>query len=97
MPAEAAVSEIPAETAAPTPSPVPRLEEQGYPQNPGRRISARFRPLREKNKDVIGWLQIGKMVDEAVVQRDNEYYMDHNVKEHFSWTQSFRWKPVRTC
>lgn len=81
MPAEAAVSEIPAETAAPTPSPVPRLEEQGYPQNPGRRISARFRPLREKNKDVIGWLQIGKIVDEAVVQRDNEYYMDHNVKE----------------
>ena len=75
--------EEPAETEAPvlTPTPVPRLEEQAYTDNPGRSVGVRFQALRKENKDIIGWLTIGSMVDEAVVQRDNEFYMDHNVKK----------------
>lgn len=74
-------SATPENTESPTPSPVPRLEEQGYPGNPGRNVSVRFQALRKENRDIVGWLTIGSMVDEAVVQRDNEYYMDHNVKK----------------
>ena len=79
MPAPETVVET--EMPTPTPTPVPRLEEQGYPGNPGRNVSARFQALRKENRDIVGWLTIGKMVDEAVVQRDNEYYMNHNVKK----------------
>lgn len=80
---EMPVSETVAETEmpTPTPTPVPRLEEQEYSGNPGRNVGTRFQALRKENKDIIGWLTIGKMVDEAVVQRDNEYYMNHNVKK----------------
>ena len=80
-PAEEPESATPENTETPTPSPVPRLEEQGYPGNPGRIVSVRFQALRKENRDIIGWLTIGSMVDEAVVQRDNVYYMDHNVKK----------------
>ena len=80
-PTEAPASATPEMTDTPTPSPVPRLEEQDYPGNPGRKVGARLKTLRKENSDIIGWLTIGTMVDEAVVQRDNEYYMDHNVKK----------------
>ena len=72
--------EMPAETAPPVTGPLRRLAEQGYPGNPGRIVSTRFQPLRKQNPDIVGWLTIGSMVDEAVVRRDNEYYMDHNAK-----------------
>ena len=80
-PAEVPASAAPANTESPTPSPVLWLEEQGYPGNPGRDVSVRFRSLLKENKDIVGWLAIGSMLDEAVVQRDNEYYMDHNIKK----------------
>ena len=80
-PTVALASATPEDTESPSQSPVPRLEEQGYPGNPGRNISARFQTLRKENRDIIGWLTIGSMVDEAVVQRDNEYYMNHNIKK----------------
>jgi len=80
-PTEAPASITSESTDTPAPSPVPRLEEQGYPGNPGGNVSVRFKALREQNRDIIGWLTIGSMVDEAVVQRDNEYYMDHNIKK----------------
>ena len=80
-PKEAAATAAPEDTESPAPSPVPRLEEQGYPGNPGRKVSTRFQKLRKENSDIVGWLTIGSMVDEAVVQRDNEYYMNHNVKK----------------
>ena len=80
-PAEPAATAAPENTDAPTPSPVPRLEEKTYPGNPERSVSTRFQSLLSENKDIIGWLTIGSMVDEAVVQRDNEFYMDHNVKK----------------
>lgn len=62
------------------PTGVPRLNSVIYPDNPSRTISERFAALRQQNSDIIGWLSIGSMVDEAVVQRDNAFYMDHNVK-----------------
>ena len=80
-PTDVPASATPENTELPTPSPVLRLEEQDYPGNPGRNVSTRFQTLRKENRDIVGWLMIGSMVDEAVVQRDNEYYMDHNVKK----------------
>ena len=73
--------EVPAEapTAAPARLRTDRLRRTFYPDNPGLTVSSRFRDLRKENKDIIGWLTVGKMIDEAVVQRDNEYYMDHDV------------------
>lgn len=71
--------EMTAAADAPTPGPVSRLRGQNYPENLSLSISSRFLALREQNQDIIGWLTIGSMVDEAVVQRDNEYYMNHNA------------------
>ena len=70
------------ETAAPAEpaeTRVTRLTRSMYPDNPGRTVSERFKALRKENKDIVGWLSIGKMQDEAVTQRDNEFYMDHDV------------------
>ena len=64
----------------PNPTPVPRLSETAYPDNPGRKTSDRFRALQKENRDIIGWLTVGKIVDEPVVQRDNIFYMDHDVR-----------------
>ena len=73
----------PAPTAKPTPSPyLPALR---YPTNYYGRISSRFEKLQRQNKDIIGWLTIPEFLDEAVVQRDNSYYLNrdylgrHNV------------------
>ena len=76
---EPAVPESEAATAAPARPQAGRLRRTFYPDNPGLTVSSRFRDLRKENKDIIGWLTVGKMIDEAVVQRDNEYYMDHDV------------------
>lgn len=37
-----------------------------------------FLLLYEENPDVIGWLTAGETIDLPVVQRDNEYYLNHN-------------------
>ena len=66
---------------APAVTQTSRLAEMAYPGNPGLKISSRFQALRQENRDIVGWLTIGSMTDEAVVQRDNEYYMDHNAKK----------------
>ncbi len=62
-----------------SPTPVPKLGEIAYPNNPGRTVSATFKALRKEQRDIVAWLTIGKMLDEPVVQRNNEYYMDHDV------------------
>ena len=66
--------------SASPPTGMPRLNPVIYPDNPSRTVSERFAGLRKQNSDIIGWLSIGSMVDEAVVQQDNSFYMDHNVK-----------------
>lgn len=84
---------VPPETAAPpvksTAAPLKAAEypvrsayTDVYPGNPEMEISARFRALQQKNRDVAGWITIGTMLDEPVVQRDNEYYMNHDAAGH---------------
>lgn len=51
-----------------------------YPLNKYAHVSDRFRKLQQQNKDIIGWLTIENVVDEAVVQRDNEYYLRRDYK-----------------
>ena len=35
-------------------------------------------PLIRINPDTVGWLQVGRIIDMPVVQRDNDYYLHHN-------------------
>ena len=69
----------PTVTVTPTQSPIPRLPEMGYPNNPKLTVSSRFKALRKESKYIVGWLSIHRMLDEAVMQRDNVYYMDHDA------------------
>lgn len=71
--------ETPERTAPPARTTVSRLRRSMYPDNPGLTVSERFRILRKQNRDIVGWLRIGKMQDEAVTQRDNEFYMNHDA------------------
>lgn len=65
---------------APTVSPAPgeRLRDVKYPDNPHSLISPRFAKIRQQNEDIVGWLKIEGILDEAVVQRDNTYYLDRD-------------------
>lgn len=88
-PAEAAESTVPATpvpaTAAPsmapaaTPFTAPQMTlapwSTAYPLNPYLAVRSPFVDLQKKNPDIVGWLTIGGLLDEAVVQRDNEYYL----------------------
>ena len=67
-----------APTARPTsvpPSAASVLPKMTYPSNPYGVVSERFALLRRQNIDIVGWLNIPGMLDEAVVQRDNSYYL----------------------
>ena len=68
-------------TLGPTPAPtaVPLLKSQRYPYNEKVQISSRFKALRKKGKYIMGWLNIRRLLDEAVVQRDNVYFLDHDA------------------
>ena len=69
----------PTVTITPTQSPISRLPSMGYPNNPKLTVSSRFKALRKESKDIVGWLSIHRMLDEAVMQHDNVYYMDHDA------------------
>lgn len=83
LPEATPVPQIPTETAAPI-SALPPVKEVlariEYPDNPMAKISGRFDKIRRQNKDIIGWLTIEDLVDEAVVQRDNEYYLARDYR-----------------
>ncbi len=49
-----------------------------YPDNITNAIKLSFRQVREKNHDIVAWLTIDGVVDEAVVQRDNSFYLTHD-------------------
>lgn len=49
-----------------------------YSNNPTLRVSPIFYQLQAQNKDIIGWLKIEDVLEEAVLQRDNTYYLTHN-------------------
>lgn len=65
---------VPAATAVPTKKPL-ILESRHYPHNPKAQVQDKFIALRLNNRDVTAWLKIGTQLDEAVVQRDNTYYL----------------------
>ena len=69
----------PTAVVMPTQSPIPRLPSVSYQDNAKLNITSRFKALRKENKDIVGWLSINRMLDEAVVQRDNVYYLDHDA------------------
>lgn len=64
-------------TAQPTdrPKAVSVLPKVPYPLNPYGVVSDRFSQLRRQNIDIVGWLTVPGLIDQAVVQRDNEYYL----------------------
>ena len=72
---ETAVPAAAEETAA-----ADRLRAVLYPNNPYATVSSRFRKLRRQNQDIVGWLTIDGMLDEAVVQRDNAYYLTRDYR-----------------
>ena len=75
----AAVSPVPAATTIPSPeASSDRLEAVSYPDNPKWKVSERFRKLRKKGKYIIGWVSFDE-VDEAVCQKDNTYFLNHDA------------------
>ena len=75
----ASVSPIPAATTIPSPeASSDRLEAVSYPDNPEWKVSERFRKLRKKGSYIIGWLSFDE-VDEAVCQKDNTYFLNHDA------------------
>ena len=57
--------------AAPTEKPI----VSAWPGNPSMTISPSLKKLRQQNKDIVGWLILPDSLGQAVVQRDNEYYL----------------------
>ena len=77
-------SAAPTSTALPLPtaSTAPLAEElwpDRYPSNPSLRVSSVFYELQRQNADIVGWLKIDGVLEEAVLQRDNSYYLTHNA------------------
>ena len=87
--ATATATPAPARTAAPTQTPVPSVNDlwpKTYAQNPTLRVTPIFYQLQAQNRDIIGWIKIDGVLEEAVVQRDNSYYLTHNVLKQKSVT-----------
>ena len=69
----------PAVTDAPTATPMTHLPTVRYPgQNQYAIASETFLKLKQKNQDIIGWLTIDGVVDQAVVQKDNSRYLNRD-------------------
>lgn len=65
---------------APTQTPHVMLQALPYPGNPYGIISSRFQKVRQQNSDIVGWLTVPGLLDEAVVQRDNSYYLRRDYR-----------------
>lgn len=76
----AAPQAIPANTVTAAPTAAVILPKVQYPTNPFGVISSRFAKIRRQNSDIIGWLTIPDLIDEAVVQRDNQYYLRRDYR-----------------
>ena len=85
-PAQAAPTPTAMPSPTPEPSPAPSstpatvLEPLAYPDNPYANVRTRFQKIQRQNADIIGWLTIDEMIDEAVVQRDNAYYLNRDYR-----------------
>lgn len=58
-----------------TPDPEQPLPKRDYPLNPYLHVAGSFDKLRRQNRDIVGYLSLGELLGEAVVQRDNAYYL----------------------
>ncbi len=74
-----ALSPAPSATVAPIVTNIPQLKQISYPGNPNLQINRRFKALRKENRDIVGWLTMNTLLDEPVMQRDETYYMDHDI------------------
>ena len=75
-----AASPTPAQaTPQPTQTPAAVLPTVKYPINSSLIVSDRFKALRKQNRDIIGWLTLGTLLDEGVTQRDETYYLTHDA------------------
>lgn len=54
------------------------LQRMPYPDNPNLEMSERFRRLRKKGKYIVGWISFDQ-VDEAVAQKDNTFFLNHDA------------------
>lgn len=75
----ASQTEPPETSASPAPSPDPRASAP-YPLNPYLVVRERFRTLQRQNPDIVGWLSLEGLLGEAVVQRDNSYYLRRDYR-----------------
>jgi len=71
---------VSAVTPVPTTAPNVRLDPVRYPSNPFSGVTSRFQKIQRQNKDIIGWLTIKDLIDLAVVQRDNSYYLRRDYR-----------------
>ena len=67
-------------TAVPAPELTGQLPALQYPTNAHALVSSRFQKIRRQNEDIIGWLTIPDLLDQAVVQRDNSYYLRRDYR-----------------
>ena len=74
-------SEAPAVVSAPSPTEAPAPTAAPWPSNPQMAVSPAMARLRKTNGDIIGWLAIPGMLEQPVVQRDNEYYLDRDAEK----------------
>lgn len=79
---EQSASPVPQASAAPLPTSLAKavLDSIEYTSNSRLQISPRFKKLQETNNDIIGWVNIPGLLDEAVVQRNNTYYLNRDYK-----------------
>ena len=68
-------------TATPVPPESATFAPQPYPDNPTRKTDTAINRLqRNITRDIVGWLSIDGLLDQAVVQRDNDYYLRRDYK-----------------
>ena len=81
---KASESKAPETTVSATGAPEMPVPETGslqpvpYPDNPGLKVSARFRELRKKSGYIMGWLSMDGL-EEAVALKDNTFFLTHDA------------------
>lgn len=78
-PKQTALQAVPA-TAAPAPMRTPYVPVSDYPGNPYMAERSAFDGLQKINPDIVAWLKIDGLLDEAVVLRDNSYYLKRDYR-----------------
>jgi len=71
QPTEQLQDPMPTSESEMTPEPVLQEKEEPF-------VSDKFVGLSAQNPDMIGWLKVGSEISTPLVQRDNEFYMDHD-------------------